>query len=51
MFASSRLAAQEVPRAYAIVPELPTAPSGKVRKDEAARLATEALTREPSGVA
>lgn len=50
VFASSRLAAQEVPRAYAIVPELPTAPSGKVRKDEAARLAIEALTREPSGV-
>ena len=51
VFASSRLAAHEVPRVYAIVPELPTAPSGKVRKDEAARLGATALTRESNGVA
>ncbi len=43
-FAVSRLARHEVPRAFAIVPELPTAPSGKVRRDETARLAAEALT-------
>jgi hypothetical protein len=50
-FASSRLAAHEVPRAFAIVPELPTTPSGKIRRDEAARLAAEAIVREPSVVA
>ena len=50
-FASSRLAAQEVPRAFAIVSELPTTPSGKIRRDEAARLAAEAIVKEPSVVA
>ncbi len=47
-FASSRLAAHEVPRTFAIVQELPTTPSGKIRRDEAARLAAQALVREPS---
>jgi acyl-coenzyme A synthetase/AMP-(fatty) acid ligase len=47
-FAASRLARHEVPWAFAIVPELPTAPSGKVRRDETARLAAEALTGGPS---
>jgi acyl-coenzyme A synthetase/AMP-(fatty) acid ligase len=50
-FAASRLARHEVPRAFAIVPELPTAPSGEVRRDETARLAAKALTGGPSVVA
>jgi len=42
-FAVSRLARHEVPRAFAIVPELPTTPSGKIRHDETARLGAAAL--------
>ena len=43
-FAASRLLPHEVPRVFAIVPELPTTPSGKVRRDEILRLAAQALT-------
>jgi acyl-coenzyme A synthetase/AMP-(fatty) acid ligase len=39
----SRLAAHEVPRAIALVPALPTTPTGKVRRDDVERLARMAL--------
>ena len=44
-FAASRLARHEVPWAVMVVPELPTAPSGQVRRDEVARLAAAAMAR------
>lgn len=40
---AGRLPAHQIPRAVALVDELPTAPNGKVRRAEARRLAREAL--------
>ena len=37
------LAPHEIPQAVAWVPELPTTPNGKVRRDEIRRLASEAI--------
>jgi acyl-coenzyme A synthetase/AMP-(fatty) acid ligase len=46
-YAGARLARHEVPWTVAIVSELPTTGSGKIRREEVARLAAQALARGP----
>jgi acyl-coenzyme A synthetase/AMP-(fatty) acid ligase len=47
--AGSHLARHEIPWSVAVVSELPTAPSGKMRRDEADAIAARALAREVRG--